>query len=150
MKMDKVIIKIKRLNGNEDLPFPKYMTEHSAGADLFAAVNEDVEIAPEKFSVIPTGISILIPEGFEAQIRPRSGLAANYGVTLLNSPGTIDADYRGEIKLIVINHGVDPFIIKRGDRIGQMIITPVVKAEFVEVEELAVSIRNEGGFGHTG
>ena len=148
--METVSVKVKRLAGCEDLPLPKYMTLHSAGMDMCAAVEEDYILNPGKRALIPTGLSIALPPGFEAQIRPRSGLAIKNGIGLLNAPGTIDADYRGEIKIIMINHGEDPFRIKRGDRIAQMIIHRVVHGQVVAVDELPSSDRDEGGFGHTG
>ena len=144
-------LKIYRIN--KTLPLPRYMTEHSSGMDLFASIDTDVIIQPGGYALIPTGIKIEIPTGYEAQIRPRSGLAYKYGVTLLNSPGTVDSDYRGEIKVIMINHGREPFKVKKQMRIAQLVITRVVHAEIEEVEmaeELNESNRSEGGFGHTG
>lgn len=118
--------------------------------DIYAAVTEERSIAPGGRALIPTGLRVALPVGYEAQIRPRSGLAIKHGVTLLNSPGTIDSDYRGEVKVIVINHGDEPFIVKRGDRIAQMIIQSVVKAVFIETASLEDTSRGHGGFGHTG
>mgnify|MGYP000680995009 CR=1 FL=1 len=144
-------LKIYRIN--KTLPLPRYMTEHSSGMDLFASIDTDVIIQPGGYALIPTGIKIEIPTGYEAQIRPRSGLAYKYGVTILNSPGTVDSDYRGEIKVIMINHGREPFKVKKQMRIAQLVITRVVHAEIEEVEmaeELNESNRSEGGFGHTG
>ena len=141
---------INKVEGAEDLELPKYQTEGSAGADLRANVHESVLIAPGEFKAISTGIRISIPSGFEAQIRPRSGLAANYGITTLNSPGTVDSDYRGEIKVILINHSKAVFEITRGLRIAQMVIAQVCQPEFVLVENLDKTQRGEGGFGHTG
>jgi dUTP pyrophosphatase len=126
------------------------MTEGSAGVDLYAAIDEDMFCPPGRRILVPTGIAIALPEGVEAQIRPRSGLALKHGITLLNTPGTIDADYRGEIKVIVINLGDKEYILKRGERIAQMVFSRVERAEFFEVEELVSTIRGEGGFGHTG
>jgi dUTP pyrophosphatase len=126
------------------------MTPHAAGMDLVAAVEADTVIAPGQRKLIPTGICIALPPGFEAQVRPRSGLAINHGIGLLNAPGTIDADYRGEIKVIVANFGEDPFVVKRGDRIAQMVIQRVACGEWVAVDDLPPSERNDGGFGHTG
>ena len=126
------------------------MTPHAAGMDLVAAVEADTVIAPGQRKLIPTGICIALPPGFEAQVRPRSGLAINHGIGLLNAPGTIDADYRGEIKVIVANFGEQPFTVKRGDRIAQMVIQRVACGEWVAVDELPPSERNDGGFGHTG
>ena len=143
-------IRIQRTEGNEDLPLPKYMSSGASGMDLFAAVTEPVTIHPKEFGLIPLGIKIAIPEGFEAQIRPRSGLSAKYGIGLLNSPGTIDSDYRGEAKVILFNFGKEPFIINRGDRIAQMVISAVVKATLIEQDCLDDTSRGEGGFGHTG
>lgn len=140
---------IKRLH-SFDLPLPKYMTKGAAGVDLYAALDAAVSIAPGQRVLVPTGISIALPEGYEAQIRPRSGLALKHGITLLNSPGTIDSDYRGEIKLIVINFGDKEYILQKGERIAQMVFSRVEKAEFVEVEVLGVTSRGTGGFGHTG
>jgi dUTP pyrophosphatase len=148
--MKKVIVPIQRWSSGENLPLPQYMTPASAGMDLLAAVQETVTILPGQFVKIPTGIAIALPDGYEAQIRPRSGLAARYGVTLVNSPGTIDADYRGEIAVIMINFGQEPFIIQRGDRIAQMVVAPVVQVDWELHDALEVTERGEGGFGHTG
>ena len=133
-----------------DLPLPAYATEHSAGMDLLAAVKEDVVIKPGERKLIPSGISIALPEGYEAQVRPRSGLAWKNGVTVLNAPGTIDADYRGEVGVILINHGSEPFTVTRGLRIAQMIIAPYTRAEWQKAETLEESARGAGGFGSTG
>ena len=143
-------VKIYREPGTEDLPLPQYKTDGSAGMDLHASVKEDVVIAPGERRLIPTGIRIAIPEGYEGQVRPRSGLAINYGIGLLNSPGTIDSDYRGEIQVILINLVDSPFVVKRGDRIAQLIIAPVVKVEWEIVYQLPQTERGSGGFGHTG
>jgi dUTP diphosphatase len=143
-------IKIKKMPGAGDLPLPSYQTEHSAGMDLLAAVDGELKIQSGKWALVPTGISIELPEGYEAQVRPRSGLAAKHGISLVNTPGTVDADYRGEIKVILINFGEEPFIIKRGDRIAQMVINEVVRAQLIHVEELNGTKRGGGGFGHTG
>ena len=130
---------------------PLYMTPHAAGMDLCAALEEgEVVLGPGQWRLIPTGIAIALPEGYEAQVRPRSGLALQHGVTLLNTPGTIDADYRGEVGCIVINLGREPFIIKDGDRIAQLVVHQVCRAELEVVEELPASSRGAGGFGHTG
>ncbi len=147
--MEKINIQIQKIAGNEDIPLPKYMTNQAAGMDIFAAVTEEEIIRPGERKKIPTGIAIALPEGYEAQIRPRSGLAINRGVTLLNSPGTIDADYRGEIALIVINHGEEPFIVSRGLRLAQMVIQKVCQANWLETKELSSTKRGAGGFGHT-
>ena len=148
-KMEKIKIYIQRLAGNEDIPLPQYMTAQSAGMDIFAAVAEEEIISPGQRKKIPTGIAVALPEGYEAQIRPRSGLALNNGVTLLNSPGTIDADYRGEIALIVINHGEQPFVVKRGMRLAQMVVQNFFQVEWVETSALNDTSRGRGGFGHT-
>ncbi|MGS0764317.1 dUTP diphosphatase [Syntrophomonas curvata] len=140
---------IKRLHGF-DLPLPGYMTAGAAGVDLYAAVEAAVAVAPGNRVLVPTGIAIALPDGYEAQIRPRSGLALKHGLTLLNSPGTIDCDYRGEIKLIVINLGDKEYILKRGERIAQMIFSRAEKAELLEVDVLDATSRGSGGFGHTG
>lgn len=140
---------IKRLHAF-DLPLPQYMSEAAAGVDLYAAITEDVTITPGKWALIPTGIAISMPSDCEAQIRPRSGLALRHGITLLNSPGTIDADYRGEIQLIVINLGDKEYILKRGERIAQMVFTRILQPQFIEVEDLDETQRGTGGFGHTG
>jgi dUTP pyrophosphatase len=145
-----VDILIKQLPGSDDLPLPRYMTPHAAGMDLYAAVTEEIVLAPGERSLVPSGIAIALPEGFEAQIRPRSGLAIKNGLTLLNAPGTIDADYRGEIKIIMANLGRDPFTIRRGERIAQMVVAPVVTAALRVVDDLPETERNSGGFGHTG
>jgi dUTP pyrophosphatase len=147
--MGKINVCIQRIAGNEDIPLPQYMTSQAAGMDIFAAVVKDEIILPGARKKIPTGIAIALPEGLEAQIRPRSGLAIKEGITLLNSPGTIDADYRGEIALIVINHGEKPFLICRGMRLAQMVIQKVYQVEWVEAEELHATARGTGGFGHT-
>ena len=143
-------IKIKRLTSGEGLPLPRYQTEHAAGMDLLAAVDAELSIQPGKWALVPTGISVELPVGYEAQVRPRSGLALKHGISLLNTPGTIDADYRGEVGVILINFGPEPFTIKRGDRIAQMVLSRVYRAEVVESEFLSDTHRNDGGFGHTG
>lgn len=147
--MEKINVSIKKIAGNEDIPLPRYMTDQAAGMDIFAAVAREEIILPGGRKKIPTGIAVALPEGFEAQIRPRSGLAIKEGITLLNSPGTIDADYRGEIALIVINHGEKPFSICRGMRLAQMVIQKVYQVEWAEDEELRSTARGTGGFGHT-
>lgn len=147
--MEKVKIFIQKLPGNEDIPLPQYMTNQAAGMDIFAAVSDEEVILPGQIKKIATGIAIALPEGYEAQIRPRSGLALKNGITLVNSPGTIDADYRGEIGLIVINHGDKPFIIKRGIRLAQMVVQKAFRADWVETSELNDTARGSGGFGHT-
>jgi dUTP pyrophosphatase len=146
----KIKIQIKKLPGNEDLALPAYMTAHAAGMDVYAAVDGEVMVNPGQRALIPTGIAIALPPGFEAQIRPRSGLAIKQGIGILNAPGTIDADYRGEIKIIIINLGDQPFVVRRGDRIAQMVVHEVAAVEWQSADELPQSDRNAGGFGHTG
>ena len=148
--MKSVDVLIKQLPGSEDLPLPRYMTSHAAGMDLYAALTDDVILEPGERALIPSGIAIALPEGHEAQIRPRSGLAIKHGIGLINSPGTIDADYRGEIKIAVINLGPGLYTFRRGDRIAQMVIKKVYLARLDIVEELDETKRNTGGFGHTG
>lgn len=143
-------LKIKKLPHANDLPLPCYMSKSASGLDLFAAVKDETVINPLERTLIPTGIVIELPNGFEAQIRPRSGLALKYGITLLNTPGTIDEDYRGEIKLIVINLSKEPFIVKRGDRIAQLVVAKRYHVTVEEVKEISLTERNDGGFGHTG
>ena len=145
-------VAIRQLPHGEGLPLPAYQSAHAAGLDLLAAVRENAPLvlAPGKHAMVPTGLAIALPDGFEAQVRPRSGLAAKHGVTVLNSPGTIDADYRGEIQVILINHGAEPFTIKRGERIAQMVIAPVVQAKLVATATLPDTDRGAGGFGSTG
>ncbi len=145
-------IDIRQLPHGEGLALPAYQSAHAAGLDLLAAVPEDapVTLAPGKYALIPTGLTIALPAGYEAQIRPRSGLAAKHGVTVLNAPGTVDADYRGEISVSLINHGDMPFQIRRGERIAQMVIASVVRAELIPVAALSATERGSGGFGSTG
>jgi dUTP pyrophosphatase len=145
-----ITVSVIRLPHAADLPLPDYATPESAGCDLFAAVDKEVVLAPGKRALIPSGIKIMLPDGFEAQIRPRSGLAFKHGITLLNSPGTVDSDYRGEIGIILINHGDTDFTVTRGMRIAQMVIAPITYVEWKEVKELNKSSRGEGGFGSTG
>ena len=148
--MEEIRIEIKRVRPQAaPLDLPAYMTEGSAGMDLCADIDGDLRLAPLERTLIPTGIAVALPMGFEAQIRPRSGLALKQGLTMVNSPGTIDADYRGEIQLIAINLGQEPVIIARGQRIAQMVVQRVVRARWHEVSELPASDRQEGGFGHT-
>lgn len=148
--MEKVIIKFKRLDNSTDLPLPCYESEGSSGMDIRACVKEPVILQPGQIKLIPTGLAISIPFGYEAQMRPRSGLALKHGIGLVNSPGTIDSDYRGELGIIMINWGESPFTIKRGDRIAQMIISEVCRVDIVEAEMLDDTLRGEGGFGHSG
>ena len=150
--MSAVRVEIRRLPHGEGLALPEYQSAHAAGLDLLAAVPEDAPIvlACGSYALVPTGLSLALPPGYEAQVRPRSGLAAKHGVTVLNSPGTVDADYRGEINVILINHGEAPFPIRRGERIAQMVIAPVVQAQLVQVDTLSITDRGAGGFGSTG
>jgi dUTP pyrophosphatase len=145
-----VEVLIQRLAGNDDVPLPQYMTEHAAGMDVCAAVQEPVVLAPGETKLIPTGIAIAVPPGYEAQIRPRSGLALKKSISIMNAPGTIDADYRGEVGIILTNFGKEPFTVNLGERICQMIIAPVVMAKLTVVAELPSTERGAGGFGHTG
>ncbi len=133
-----------------DLPLPSYQTDGSAGVDLYAAVREPVTLQPGERALIPTGIRIALPPGYEAQVRPRSGLAARHGIGMVNAPGTIDSDYRGEVQVILVNLGQEPFTIRRGERIAQMVVAPVVRVEWERVDELPPTSRGDGGFGHTG
>ena len=139
---------VKKLNPKAELP--KYKTEGSSGMDLMALIESPIKIKPQNSALIPTGLSIAIPEDTEVQIRPRSGLAAKSSISVLNTPGTIDSDYRGEIKIILFNHGKEEFTVNNNDRIAQMVLMPVLKAEFKEVEELPKTVRGSGGFGSTG
>jgi dUTP pyrophosphatase len=148
--MPSVVIPCKRLRRESgDLPLPQYMTPGAAGMDLLADVSAPVELLPGARALIPTGIAVEIPPGFEAQIRPRSGLALQHGITLLNTPGTIDSDYRGEIMVLVINLGDQPYRVRRAERIAQMVVAPVVRADWQLVDTLPASRRGPGGFGHT-
>lgn len=148
--METIHLPITREPGTEDLPLPKYQSTHASGMDLHAAVDEPLELAPGAIALIPTGLRIAVPPGFEAQIRPRSGLALKHGITVMNTPGTIDADYRGEVKVILGNLGPELFVINRGERICQMVLAPVVQAKLEVVAELDTTARGDGGFGHTG
>jgi dUTP pyrophosphatase len=148
--MDRVVLKVKRLDNNPDLPLPSYESGGSSGLDLRAAVVKEVTLRPGEIMLIPTGLSISLPKGYEAQIRPRSGLALRYGLGFVNSPGTIDADYRGEVGVIAINWGKKPLTIRRGERIAQVVISKVSRARVEEVDELDATKRGKGGFGHSG
>ena len=145
-------IKLLRIRPNDDadIHLPRYMTPHSAGMDIYAAVKKDIVLEKGEIALIPTGFAMAIPEGFEAQIRPRSGLAVKHGIGLINSPGTIDSDYRGEVMIPAINLGNKKYTLKRGDRIAQMLIKRVYHARIEVVEQLDKTVRNTGGFGHTG
>ncbi len=145
-----VRVRIVRLPGAEDLPLPAYASAQAAGADLRAAVSEPLRLEPGARVAVPTGLCIALPEGYEAQLRPRSGLARKHGITLPNAPATIDADYRGEVLVVLWNAGSEPYTIERGARIAQMIVAPVVQAAFEEVEALDATERGDGGFGSTG
>jgi len=148
--MEEVRIQIKRVRDKaRELALPEYMTPGSAGMDLAADLDHDLSLQPLERALIPTGVAIALPLGVEAQIRPRSGLALTQGLTLVNSPGTIDADYRGEIRLIAINLGREPVVIRRGQRVAQMVVQRVCKARWQEVDDLPASERQDGGFGHT-
>lgn len=145
-----VEIGVHRLEHGADLALPQHATPHSAGVDLQAAVSENLILTPGQRALVPTGIAIELPAGFEAQVRPRSGLANKHGVTVLNAPGTIDADYRGEVRVLLINHGTEPFTIERGMRIAQMVVAPVSFVNWRESQGLNSSVRGTGGFGSTG
>jgi dUTP pyrophosphatase len=152
MNAPRLRLRLRRLPHGAGLPLPAYQTAHAAGLDLAAAVPADVPVmlAPGGRSLVPTGFAIALPEGFEAQVRPRSGLAAHHGVTVLNTPGTIDADYRGEIQVILVNLGSEPFPVTRGLRIAQLVVAPVARASVIEAQTLDDTARGEGGFGSTG
>jgi dUTP pyrophosphatase len=147
-----VTLRVKRLAHGEGLSLPSYQTKEAAGLDVVAGVPEGAPVAipPGARALIPTGFALELPRGYEAQVRPRSGLALKHGITLLNSPGTIDSDYRGELMVILINHGDEPFLVRRGERIAQLVVAPVSHAEIVAAEELAATSRGPGGFGSTG
>ncbi|MDF1616355.1 dUTP diphosphatase [Petrocella sp. FN5] len=148
--MQKIKVYVEQTEEGKDLPLPKYMSEQAAGLDLFAAVIEDVILKKGEIKLVPTGLKIALPDAYEAQIRPRSGLAFKHGISLVNTPGTIDADYRGEIKIIMINFGEEDFTIKRGDRIAQMVINRIEQINWVLTDALEETARGAGGFGHTG
>ncbi len=143
-------VSIQRLAHARDLPLPAYATPHAAGLDLRAAVEDEIVLHVGERALVPTGIAIALPQGYEAQVRPRSGLALKHGITVLNAPGTIDADYRGEIKVILVNLGDAPFVIRRGERIAQLVVAPVAHVRWLEVEALPETERGAGGFGSTG
>jgi dUTP pyrophosphatase len=148
--MNSIEVKVIRLPHGADLPLPQYHSAQAAGLDLLAAVTADVIIPPGQRALIPTGIAIALPPGSEAQVRPRSGLAARHGITVLNTPGTVDADYRGEIQVILINLGDAPYVVQRGARVAQLVIAPVLHATLTQDQELSGTTRGEGGFGSTG
>lgn len=141
---------VQILPHGEGLDLPSYQSDHASGVDLRAAVDEAITVGPGERALIPTGLAIAVPVGFEAQIRPRSGLAFKHGITCLNTPGTIDADYRGEVKVILANLGGKPFVVERGNRIAQLVVTPVVRPRLVTLPTLPATDRGAGGFGHTG
>ena len=149
---ERVEVRITRLPHGADLPLPEYQSALAAGLDLLAAVPADapLELAPGARALVPTGIAIALPPGFEAQVRPRSGLAARHGISVLNTPGTVDADYRGELQVILVNLGAEPFVVSRGMRIAQLIVAPVQRIKLVEVDALDSTVRAQGGFGSTG
>ena len=149
---ERVEVRVTRLPHGADLPLPEYQSALAAGLDLLAAVPADapIELAPGARALVPTGIAIALPPGFEAQVRPRSGLAARHGITVLNTPGTVDADYRGELQVILVNLGAEPFVVSRGMRIAQLIVAPVQRIKLVEVDALDSTVRAQGGFGSTG
>jgi dUTP pyrophosphatase len=150
MTQPHISVGITREPGTEDIPLPSYETEWAAGMDLRAAVTEPMVLHPGERAMVPTGLRIAIPHGFEAQARPRSGLAIRHGIGMINAPGTIDSDYRGEVRVLLINHGQEPFTIQRGDRIAQIVFAPVVRAEWAVCDSLEATERGDGGFGHTG
>lgn len=148
--MSAVEVLLRRLDHAAGLPLPAYATSGSAGADVVAAVETEVVLAPGERFAVPTGLVVAVPEGFEMQVRPRSGLALSAGVTVANAPGTVDSDYRGEVRVILVNLGSEPYVIRRGDRIAQLVIAPVVRATFAQAQTLPDSARGAGGFGSTG
>jgi dUTP pyrophosphatase len=148
--IEEIMVSIQKLPGHGDIPHPRYMTDHAAGMDIYAAVEGEETILPGDRKMIPTGLMVALPVGYEAEIRPRSGLALNHGVTLANAPGTIDADYRGEIGIVMINHGDEPFVVRRGDRVAQMVVHRVCKVTWVVINgQIEATARGSGGFGHT-
>ena len=149
--MTPVRIQVRRVRAHaQPLALPRYQSEQAAGLDLFADIDGEWTLAPQARRAVPTGIAIALPEGFEGQVRPRSGLALRHGITCINAPGTIDADYRGEIQVLLVNLSGEPFTLRRGERIAQLVVAPVVRAELEEVDTLPTTLRGEGGFGSTG
>ena len=148
--MNRVDVRVQRVEEGRDLPLPRYQTDGSAGLDLRARVDGELQLSPGERALVPTGLRMAIPVGWEGQVRPRSGLAIRHGVTLVNAPGTVDSDYRGEICVLLINLGDEPFTVKRGDRIAQIVVQAVARAELTEVDELPTTERGSGGFGHSG
>lgn len=151
-KSDQPVIMVRRLRPEKDrdMALPRYMSDHAAGMDVAAAVDSDLILTPGAIALVPTGLALAIPVGFEVQVRPRSGLAVRHGVTVVNAPGTIDADYRGEVMVALINLGREPHTIQRGDRVAQLVMSRVWQARLAETDELPATNRNDGGFGHTG
>ena len=145
-----VRVAVQRVPGTEDLPLPAYETAHAAGMDLRAAVEAPLTLEPGARALVPTGLHLALPPGTEAQVRPRSGLALRHGLSMVNTPGTIDADYRGEVCVLLINHGAEPYTVQRGERIGQLVVAPVLRATLDVVDTLDTTPRGAGGFGHTG
>jgi len=150
MSIERVSVQVRREPGTEDLALPAYMRDHASGMDVCAAVEAPVSIAPGQIELIPTGLYLAIPPGYEAQVRPRSGLALKRGITVVNAPGTIDADYRGEVRIILGNMGRETFVVERGARVAQLVIQRVIQADWRPVDELPETARSAGGFGHTG
>ena len=150
MAVETIQVELRRKPGTEDVPLPDYKSEHASGMDVCAAVEEPVRISPGEIRLIPTGLYIAVPPGYEAQVRPRSGLALKHGITIVNTPGTIDSDYRGEVGIIIGNVGREPFVVESGTRIAQLVIQSVVRAEWMVCDELSETRRNDGGFGSTG
>jgi len=148
--MEKIVINIKKKENCQDLPTPCYMSEGASGMDVYADVDNEVILAPGDIKLISAGFYMSIPVGYEVQVRPRSGLAIKHGISIVNAPGTIDSDYRGLVGIILINHGKDPFVVKRADRIAQIILQKVIQADIAIVDELDETVRAQGGFGHTG
>jgi dUTP pyrophosphatase len=148
--MEKIEIRIKKKQGCEDLPTPRYMSDGSSGMDIYADVEEEIILRPGEIKLVSAGFYMSIPKGFEVQVRPRSGLAIKHGISIVNTPGTIDSDYRGLVGIILINHGREPFIIKRADRIAQLVVNRAIQADMMVVDELDETARAHGGFGHTG
>lgn len=148
--MQEIELEIRRKPGAEDVPLPRYMSEFASGMDLHAAVETSVELKPGEIRLIPTGLYIAVPPGYEAQVRPRSGLALKHGLTVVNSPGTIDSDYRGEVGVILGNVGRQSYVVERGARIAQLVLQPVVRARLIVKQQLSETRRADGGFGHTG
>jgi dUTP pyrophosphatase len=148
--LERIQVNVKQLDGNQDIPLPRYESNGASGMDIRACVKDPITIKPGEIALIPTGLTVSIPLGFEGQIRPRSGLALNHGIGMVNSPGTIDSDYRGEIGLVMINWGQEPFTVQRGDRIAQMVLCKVYRGDITVVGDLDATGRGEGGFGHSG